>query len=254
MRKQGLPERNEIVVCEITKINPNSAYARLLEYKATGMIHVSEIAKRWVRNISEFVKENQLVVCRVGKVESDYISLSVKRVNKNQAERKLQEFKRERNAEKLLEQVGKQFGKKLEETYDEVGHQLQENFGSINKTFEMAIKNPDLIKEKGIDSKWADAIIETAKKSFVEKTYSVTAKLKLSTLAPDGVDVIRKALLGISGKGLDVRYISAPLYHVSSSGRNIRQVKESVENACTEAVGSVEKMQGSGSFVLKENK
>ena len=59
MRKSGIPRRWEIVICQITKINPNSAFAKLVEYDKTGMIHVSEVASGWVRDIREFLRENQ---------------------------------------------------------------------------------------------------------------------------------------------------------------------------------------------------
>ncbi len=250
MRKSGYPEKGELVVCEIAKINPNSAYAKLLEYDKTGMIHVSEVAKRWVRNIREFVKQNQLTVCKVLRVDQSYISLSIKRVNKNQADRRLQEFKRERNAEKFLEQVGKHFKKSLDETYDIIGESLQEEFGSLNRTFEIALKNPDLLAEKGIDKEWADAIIEIAKKSFVKKTYEVRAELRLICYASGGVDVIKSALARMSGHGVGVKYISAPKYQITGKGDNVREVKEKVESACSEAVGSVEKVGGEGSFTF----
>ncbi len=251
MRKRGVPERDEMVVCEITRINPNSAYATLLEYDKSGMIHVSEVAKRWVRNIREFVKEKQLVVCKVVRVDAQDISLSIKRVNKGQADRRLQEFKRERNAEKFLEQIGKQFRKSLDETYDEIGYDLIDNFGSLNKTFDIALRNPDLLAEKGIDKKWAQAIIDIAEKNFVEKTYEVKAKLNLTSYAPDGIDVIKKALSVASGKGLDVKYISAPKYQITGKGDDIKKVRELVESACREVVSSVESSSGEAGFTLE---
>jgi len=252
MRKIGRPEKGELVVCEIVKINPNSAYARLLEYDKTGMIHVSEVAKRWVRNIREFVKENQLVVCKVRIAYDDHISLSIKRVDRNQADRKLQEFKRERNSEKLLEQTGKMFGKNLDEAYEEIGYTLQEEFGSIFKSFEIALKNPELFSSKGIDKKWADAITETAKKSFVKKTYDVIANLVLVSYASDGIDAIKKSLSGIKKKGIDTKYISASKYKITGKGEDIKTVKGLVEDACQKAVNAIESAGGTGSFTIEE--
>lgn len=251
MRKQGVPERDEMVVCEITRINPNSAYAKLLEYDKSGMIHVSEVAKRWVRNIREFVKEKQLVVCKVVRVDAQDISLSIKRVNKGQADRKLQEFKRERNAEKFLEQIGKQFKKSLDDTYEEIGYELIESFGSLHKTFDVALKNPDLLADKDIDKKWAQAIIDIAEKNFVEKTYEVRAKLNLRSYASDGMEIVKKALSAAEGNGLDVKYISAPKYQITGKGKDIKKVIEIVERACQEVVTSVESSNGEAEFTLE---
>ena len=252
MKRSGYPDRGELVVCEIARINPNSVYARLLEYDKTGMIHVSEVARRWVRNIREFVKPNQLVVCRTLKVDENSIFLSIKRVHRDQSDRRLQEFKRERNAEKLLEQVGKQFNKDLAQTYETVGHALQDEFGSLHKTFQIALKKPDFLAERGIDKKWAEAIVETAKRSFVEKTYEVKATLTLACRAPDGIEAIKDSLSKIGQHGLEVKYISASKYNVTGSGNNIKDVKSKVESACQEAIGSVEKLGGEGSFSLRE--
>ncbi|MBN1896797.1 MAG: translation initiation factor IF-2 subunit alpha [Candidatus Aenigmarchaeota archaeon] len=251
MRKRGLPERGEMVVCEITKINPNSVYAKLLEYDRSGMIHVSEIAKRWVKDIREFVKLRQLVVCSVGRADENDISLSLKRVNKNQGDRKLQEYKKEMNAEKFLEQIAKQLGKTLEEAFEEVGYDLEEKFGSVNKSFETALRNPNLLAEKGINKEWADAITEMAKKNYVEKTYEVKSKLNLVSYAENGMEVIKGALMKAAENGLDVRYISAPKYQITGTGKNIKEVKELVENVSREVVGKVEKSGGECSFVLE---
>lgn len=251
MRKQGVPERDEMVVCEITRINPNSAFAKLLEYDKSGMIHVSEVAKRWVRNIREFVKEKQLVVCKVVRVDAQDISLSIKRVNKGQADRKLQEFKRERNAEKFLEQIGKQFKKSLDDSYEEIGYELIESFGSLHKTFDVALKNPNLLAEKDVDKKWAQAIIDIAEKNFVEKTYEVRAKLNLRSYASDGMEIVKKALSAAEGNGLDVKYISAPKYQITGKGKDIKKVIEIVESACQEVVTSVESSNGEAEFTLE---
>ena len=248
MKKPGYPNLGELVVCEITKINPNSAYANLLEYDRIGMIHVSEVAKRWVRNIREFVKENSLVVCEVLRVEPNAISLSLKRVNRSRSDRKLQEYKKERNAEKLMEQVAKQLKKSLGEAYETVGYKLLDEFGSLHRTFEIALKNPDLLTEKGVDKKWAETIIEIAKKSFVKKIFEVRAMLSLICYDPRGVDVIKGVLSGVSGKGMEVKYISAPKYMVIGKGENVKEIREVVENVCNEAVAAVEKAGGEGDF------
>ena len=92
-------------MCQILKIHPNSAIAKLVEYKKTGLIHVSEVASKWVRDIREFIKENQFVVCRVMEINENGIYLSIKRVSKGQANSKLNEFKKERKSEKMLELI-----------------------------------------------------------------------------------------------------------------------------------------------------
>jgi translation initiation factor 2 subunit 1 len=250
MKKSGKPRQGELVVCKITKIHPNSAFAQLIEYDLTGMIHVSEVAKKWVRNIREFVKENQYVVCRIMRLEDHTISLSIKRVHREDSSRKLNEFKRENRAEKLLEMAGKGMKKSLDQVYDEVGYKLQDEFGSLTKALETALKSPELLGKKGVPKAWADAMIEIAKKSYTEKVYTVRGILKLVCYGPDGVNTIRKILSG--KKGVDIRFVTASKYEILGKGKNYKETEARVKEACEAIVKEVEGSKGEGTYELVE--
>jgi len=251
MRKSGIPCGNELVICRVTRLHPNSAEAELIEYEnLSGMMHVSEVAKKWVRDIREFLKEGQYVVCRVMAVDGQNVSLSLKRVHKEDTNKKLNEFKRERRAEKLLEIAGKGLGKTLDETYKEIGFKLNEEFGPLEKVFETAFKSPELLEKKGVPKKWADALIGIAKKSFMEKTYFVKGSLKLLSFRPDGVEIIKKALKKAQDKGMIVKYISAPNYEISTSGKNYKEVEAGLQDTAKEIMKEVEKSGGEVGFEL----
>src|SRR3989304_5721689 len=126
------PERNELVIGTVVRVNPYSAYISLEEYgNKEGMIHISEAARKWIKDIREVIKEGQKIVVLVLDVDKEKknITLSFKRVNKRSAEEKLKGFKREQKAEKMLAQVAKEMGLSLEKTYEEIGFKLQEEFG-----------------------------------------------------------------------------------------------------------------------------
>jgi translation initiation factor 2 subunit 1 len=252
MRKSGYPSVGELVVCKITKLHPNSAFAELIEYKKTGMIHVSEVALKWVRDIRDFLKENQYLVCRVMRVEDDRISLSAKRVRREEADRRLNEFKRENKAEKLLELVGKKMGKSVDDIYREIGHRLQEEFGSLSKAFEFAFKKPELLESKGVPKKWTDVLVEIARKSYGEKVYEVKAKLNLVCYRPDGIGIIKKALLKAEGDGIEVKYITAPEYMLVASGKNYKEIESKIRKAAEEITNEIKKHKGQCSFELLE--
>jgi translation initiation factor 2 subunit 1 len=216
------------------------------------MIHVSEVARRWVRDIREFVKEKQFVVCKVMGVEGDHIHLSLKRVRPEQAKSKMGEFKRERKAEKMLELAAKKLGKSLEQAYDEVGHDMQENFGSMTKAFEIAVRDPELFKSKKLDKKWESALIEIAKKSYVEKEYEIKAKLSLACYEPEGLKVIQDALSGSEKSGFVVRYVSAPFYMLSAKGTNSKEIAEKVRAEAERLTKEISQNNGEGSFELLE--
>ena len=249
--KRGSPEKGELVVCRITKIHPNSAFAQLLEYDKSGMIHVSEVASRWVRDIREFLKENQYVVCRIVGSDERGISLSMKRVSRDEGVKKLNEFKREKKADNVLDQGARSLKKTKEQAYEEVGFLLQEEFGSLTKAFEIAGKNPDLLKSKKLPSTWEKAIIEIAQKKFAEKTFMLKGDIELSCYKPNGIDVIKKILTAAQKEGFSVSYISAPRYTIALQGKDAKKLRSTLQERGEALVKAVESEGGQGKFVLK---
>ncbi len=254
MRRKGNPKKFELVVCRISKIFPHSAIAEMVEYRKTGLIHVSEVALRWVKNIREFLKVNQFVVCQVAGVKGDDVLLSVKRVRREESDRKLNEYKRESKAEKALELTAKSLGKSLDQAYDEVGYLLQEEFGSIRKGLEFAHKNPGLLEEKGVPKAWLEPLKKTASKSFSDKDYSVRAKLRMVCYGPEGVSIIRKSLQAAEKDGLEARYISAPNYELIGKGKNIKELRAKVQGAAEGISRELSSHKGSCEFEIKESR
>ncbi len=62
-KKQAkFPDQDELVVCQIIHVERMYVYADLEDYegntpggRARGMVHISELANRWIRNISNYV-------------------------------------------------------------------------------------------------------------------------------------------------------------------------------------------------------
>jgi len=248
----GSPKRYDLVVCRITKIDSHSASCEVIEYKMNGLIYAAEVAKRWVRDIREFLKEGQYIVCRVLDVDRNRntVLLSAKRLTREESDRKLAAFKREMKSEKILELIAKKMNKNLQDAYKEVGYQLQEEFGSFTKSFEIAEKNPELFRKKGIPKIWADKIIEFLEKEAAEKIHEVKAKLKLVSYKPDGVEAIKKALSGI--RGFEVKYVSAPSYMLVGKGNNYKDMKAKIMQEAEAVVKEIQKSGGEASFEIVE--
>ncbi len=254
MIKEGYPNRYELVVCKISKIDPHSATAEMIEYKKSGYIHASEVAKRWVINIKEFLKEGQYVVCRVMDVDrfKNTISLSVKRVDRAEGQRKMNEFKRELKGEKMLELMAKTINKTMDHIDKEIRSIITEEFGTASKMFELAFKNPEILKRKGMPKAWADAILDIAQKSYTEKVHEIRAKMKIVSYKPDGVEVIKKTLLELP-KEVEVKYVSAPNYLLITKNTNHKELKATIISAAEGIVKKINADGGEASFELVEN-
>ena len=223
VRRRGAPSQGELVVCTITKVNPNSAFARLDEYdNKEGMIHISEVSSGWVKDIRNHVRTGQQFIAKATRIEGNHISLSLKRVDKNQENNKMKEYRLSQRAEKLLEMAAKQMGKTLDQAYNEAGYLLQEAFGSLYEGFKAALIQ-DALAKRGMPEKWAAAIRELAEKNIEQKEFEFKAKLFVSSARGDGVDIVKSILLAAKEKGLDVHYIAAPEYLIKMKTKNAKK-------------------------------
>lgn len=247
------PEPGELVIGRITKVNPFSAYVSLEEYKGVeGMIHISEVARKWIKDIRDFVKLDQTVVLRVMKVEPEkgHVALSMKRVSDSEASAKIKEVRREQRAEKMLEQAAREMKVGLDEAYKQVGFKLQEAFGEIWKGFEHALTptGRELLEKKGVDRKWIEALAKVAEKSIIIKEVELKGTLCISSPAPDGVEIIKSALSKAKEKGCKVHYISAPNYSLYLTTKDAKKGEKQLQEAAEAAISIVKAAGGDGSF------
>lgn len=252
------PDPDEYVVCTIIGLNPNSAVAELDEYRGKrGMIHVSEVANTWVRDIRKFVKVGAKIVAKVMQVEPsrDYISLSIKRVKPSAGKEKMAEYNNEKKADKLLGFAAKELGKTLEDAYKEAGNALLEKYeGLLYLAFEDAkIGGAEVLAKAGIPANWAKKIAELADKNIKEKEVVKTVILTLTTFAPDGIDVIKNALGSkeVASKEVEIKYLSAPKFQVKVRGKDFLEVEARLKKIADYAIGAVEKSGGEGKLVAE---
>jgi translation initiation factor 2 alpha subunit (eIF-2alpha) len=106
------PKEGQFIMGRVADIQSQYIYVDLPDYDglpseecARGMIHISEVSSRWVRNIRSFVRINQRLVLRVIKVVPDkgQIDLSLRRVNSAQKDILKKEYKYANKCENLLQ-------------------------------------------------------------------------------------------------------------------------------------------------------
>ncbi len=224
VKKTGVPEVGELVICRISRINPHSAFAIMEEYDIEGMVHISEITSGWVRDIRQFVKTGETKVAKVLSVDDrGRVSLSLKRVGDLDKNRKMKSYRMEHRAEKMLELAAQMLNKKPEEAYKEVGSKLMEGIGSLYEGFLAAMQKPDSLLKMGIPEKWIAVLKEIAEKNIEQKEFEFKAKLAIKTFKPAGIYVIKSILSEAEKMHLKVHYIAAPSYFVKYSSKNAKK-------------------------------
>ncbi len=227
------PEKGELVICKIKEVNPNSAVAELLEYPGkNGMIHISEVARKWVRDIRNFVKVGQRVVALVLYVDEkkDFIALSLKRVGKREKEKKLQEYRREEKAEKMLELVANELGISLDKAYEEIGFFLYEEFGEMYQGFLIAREKPSLLVKRGLNKKLAEVVKRIAEKAIEIREREFKADIEITCDEGDGIERIKKLLNEIMKRfKVEIKYISAPKYSLTLKHKDPKKAEKILE-------------------------
>jgi len=213
--KGEFPEEGELIVCKVIEVTQFAAWCELLEYKLKGIIPISEAAGKWIFDVREVIKEGQVVVARVMRIEKEnkLVHLSLRRVSQAEMKEKMNEFRREQRGEKLLELACNKVGVSLEEGYRQVGFLLIKKFGSLFDAF--CNMDREKLERLQIDKNWIDALLEMKEKSIKEKETVLKYELEVKSLEPNGVELIKEFLLDLEEKTKGkIYYISSPFYRL----------------------------------------
>lgn len=258
--KAEYPEAGDLVVCSVQNVKNFGAFVTLDEYaNKEGFIHVRDVATGWVKYIRDHVREGQKVVCKVLGVDASrgHIDLSLKQVNEHQRREKIQDWKNEKKADKLLEIVATKMGKTPEQAYSEVGEKLVKEFGSLYGAFESVAADQGAVKDIGLDKKWASAVADVAAENIVIASVAIDGMLEVTSPRPDAVDHIKKALVaGVEGGEAEIKihYIGAPRYKISVDAEDYKVAEQELKEAVGRITASIEKSGGKVSFKRKEEK
>ena len=259
-QRADFPDIGDLVVCSVTNVKNFGAFVTLDEYGGKeGFIHVRDVATGWVKYIRDHVREGQKIVCKVLGVDQEkgHIDLSLKQVNDHARREKIQEWKNEKKAYKLLEIVGTKMGKSLDEAYADVGDTLLKEFGSLYAAFENVTTDQDALKSLGLDKKWVTAITEVAKENIELPSVSIDGILEITCPASDGIDHIKKALAtGFDSEEseIDIHYVGAPRYKISVTAEDYKLAEQEMKNSVQRISAAIQKNGGSASFKRKEEK
>lgn len=249
-KEREWPERGELVIGKISKVNPFSAFVALDEYGGReGMVHISEVARKWIKDIRDFVKPGQSVVAAVLDIDpaKGHIALSLKRVSGHEADEKLKEYKREVKAEKMLAAVAKKMGVSLDVAYRQIGFKLRADFDELFRAFQTATANEAALLGKGYPAEWVAAIKAAAETALAVKEVELKGALELKCNKPDGIDVIKKVLAELPA-GIGAVYISAPKYMLTMRTKDAKAGEKVLRAAAEAAIKAIQAAGGEGAF------
>jgi translation initiation factor 2 subunit 1 len=257
MKFSGWPDPGDLVVGRVDEIEDFGVFVDLQQYEdKRGLVHISEVASGWIKNVRDHVNEGQTVVAKVLDVDqsAQQIDLSIKDVNDHQRKEKIQEWKNEQKADNWMTIA---FGEDIaDETYAAIANELLAEFGSMYAGFEeAAIHGSEALADIDLSDEEVEAIVETARENVSVPYVTVTGYVDLACPAPDGVDCIKEALQAAEGNGevpeevdLEVTYVGAPEYRLRVQAPDYKMAESELEASAERATATIDDHGGTGNY------
>ena len=228
------PKEGEFLIAKVTEVQNQYVYVDLIDYEglpseetARGMIHISEISSRWIKNIRNFVRIGQRIVLRVLRVdrEKGHVDMSLRRVNSAQKEIRLKEWKYAVKFENLLQFLTETEGidLSLDEAYELIGFPVLDNF----HTYQEAIENlkehgEELLTDlEGVTDEFKTTLLKIVDENVEISTVNISGNVRLSYNSENGIDHIQESLLEAlkvidskETRNISISYLAAPLYRL----------------------------------------
>jgi translation initiation factor 2 subunit 1 len=250
------PEPGDLVIATIKTVMDYGVYANLDEYNKRGFLHISEISSARIRNIRDFVRENQKMVLKVLRVDTEkgHIDLSLRRVTKRERIEKVKSWKKDRKGEALLYVVAERAGLSKDEVRQKIGVPLEEKYG-LYDGFEKVLKEGiETLAELKIPDELAQVIFKVAEERIKFKIVTVRGILEVRCPKPNGVKCIQDAFKGAkqSQKSKDSKIefsvIAAPKYRIEVSADNWKRAEDLIDKVGENVVELITSAGGQGQF------
>jgi translation initiation factor 2 subunit 1 len=262
LKRAEWPLTDEFAIAVATKVANYGAYVILPEFgDKEGFIHISEISSTWVRNIRNHIQENQRVVVKVLKVDTEkmHIDCSLRRVSNETKRTKNNEWKRAQKAEKLLELIAKENDMTLEQVYEKIGWPIEDVFGEIYKGLEKASDGGvEVFEEVAATKKLRKQVADLAEQRIEIPSVEIDGEMTITVPGQEGVEVIKKALSKgiVEGKKHDkstteIYTLGSPRYKLRIVSPDYQEAEEVLSDVLGLITKTIESGSGSISFLRK---
>lgn len=251
-KSANFPEKGDIVLGTVSKVFPHGAFVKLDEYPGKdGMIHISEISTKWIKNINDYVNEGDKVVVKVLRIdrEKGHIDLSLKSVKAIQKKQKLDSYKNTKKAEKLLQLAANNL--KNDGNLKTISEKLEAKYGDAYSALEAASKEGETaFSGMGLPGEWAKELAKIAQESVTIPKVTIKAVYELKSQASNGAEVIRNALSEALEKNespdleISLKYMGAPKYKLELTGENYKLMEKCLESITNTLTSEMKKGHG----------
>jgi translation initiation factor 2 subunit 1 len=237
--REEWPEIGELVVATVQRVQGYGAYVSLDEYdNKEGLLHISEISSRWVRNIRNHVRQGQKVVLQVLRTDpsKEQVDLSLRRVSKDERRKKIESWKKMRKAETLLTGVAKSLEMDLQTLYDTEILKILDEYDSLYDGLEAAAKNGSkALTKTGVDKNISDVIAEVVKDKIIIKGVTIQGFFEVTHMGSSGVEEIKDVftksndIAEENDSEIKVTTLGAPKYRIELTAEDYKKAETALK-------------------------
>jgi translation initiation factor 2 subunit 1 len=249
-RARGFPEDSELVVCTVKSVKNFGAFVTLDEYdEKEGFVHVRDVTTGWVKYIRDYIREGQKIVCKVLGVDSSkgHIDLSLKSVNEHQKREKIQQWKNEKKAEKLMEIIAERWAMHVDDAWLSFGNKVLETYETLYGAFEAVAASAEDFRSE-FKGNWLDIFIDVANENVTLPYVQIEGILELRSSAPNGVDLIKNAMKKGEKAAKDanvvLQYVGAPRYRLLITADDYKEAEDIMKTVSSAVIDDLVKAGG----------
>ena len=265
--RNKFPSEGEFIVGKVVDIQDQYVYVELIDYDglesenhARGMIHISEISSRWIKNIRNYVRIGQRVVLRVLRVDpvKGHVDLSLRKVNSAQKENRMKQWKYALKYENLLQFLTDETDLTLDQAYDLIGWPVLDQFDNYQETVEELKENGEEIMNEltNVSEEHKELFLKIIDENVKISTVEITGRIKLSFNSGNGIDLIKEFLIKAKSiiqpketRHLSIHYIGAPYYRVEVISKDYLDAENILSDALEIIETNVAKNNGTFEFI-----
>ncbi len=229
LKKTGMPEEGDLLLCTVSKIYYNSVFVNLDEYPGkSGLIHISEIAPGRIRNIRDYVIEGKKIVCKVLRIDKEkgHIDLSLRRVGESQRREKVDELKQEQKAEKIIEHLSNEIKQDTQTLYETLSSKICSVYPTLFSCFQAVALGETSLEKLGIDKAIAKPLTELITLRIKPPKVEITGIFSIKSYEPEGLALIKHALeKGLKKTKTVMKYLGAGRYYLTVTAADYKEAE-----------------------------
>ena len=231
MQLKDFPDEDENIICTVDRVVSTSVFVKLDEYSGKeGVIVFSEVAPGRIRNIRDYIRHGQKIVCKVLRIDKDkgHIDLSLRRVSTKEKKEVLENYQKEKEIFAVLNIIVKD-----KKRIDEMVKKLRQKSNFVEFCGNVAVNAPGcmlLLEESGFEKDEANKFVEIIKEKVQEKKATVKTKFTITSDAANGIEKIKKILVELEDKA-KINYMGSSNYLLTIEDNNYKEANRKLREA-----------------------